>query len=53
MVQSAKRFAPNREVFMIHVGEDREGLKRVQLDDYDDNLLDLLGEGLDIIMGIS
>jgi hypothetical protein len=29
VVQSAKRFAPNREVLMIHVNEDCEGLERV------------------------
>jgi hypothetical protein len=34
VVQSAKRFAPNREVFMIHADEDCEGLEWVQLDDY-------------------
>jgi hypothetical protein len=29
VVRSAKHFTPNREVFMIHAGEDCEGLKRV------------------------
>jgi hypothetical protein len=47
VVQSAKRFAPNREVFMIHANEDCEGLERVQLDDYDDYLLDPLDEDVD------
>jgi hypothetical protein len=40
VVRSAKRFAPNREVFMIHAGENCEGLELVQLGDYDDYLLD-------------
>jgi hypothetical protein len=49
-MQSAKRFAPNREVFMIPADEDCEGLERVQLDDYDDYLLDPLDEDVDVIM---
>jgi hypothetical protein len=52
VVRSAKRFAPNREVFMIHAGEDCEGLDWVQLDDYDDYLLDPLDEDVDATMGI-
>jgi hypothetical protein len=31
---SIKRFTPNHEVFMIHVDEDSEELKYVQLDNY-------------------
>jgi hypothetical protein len=53
VVRSAKCFAPNREVFMIHAGEDCEdceGLERVQLDDYDDYLLDPLDEDVDATM---
>jgi hypothetical protein len=42
VVWSAKRFVSNREVFMIHAGEDCEGLERIQLDDYDDYLVDPL-----------
>jgi hypothetical protein len=55
VVRSAKCFAPNREVFMIHAGEDCEdceGLERVQLDDYDDYLLDPLDEDVDVTMGV-
>jgi hypothetical protein len=52
VVRSAKRFAPNREVFTIHAGEDCEGLERAHLDDYGDYLLDLLDEDVDITMGI-
>jgi hypothetical protein len=37
---------------MIHTGEDCEGVERVQLDDYDDYLLDPLDEDLDTTMGI-
>jgi hypothetical protein len=51
-IRSAKCFAPNREVFMIHAAEDCEGLERVQLDDYNDYLLDPLDEDVDTIMGI-
>jgi hypothetical protein len=43
MVRSAKCFAPNREVLMIHVDEDCEGLERV-------HLLDPLDEDVDTIM---
>jgi hypothetical protein len=52
MVRSAKRFAPSREVFMIHTGEDCEGVERVQLDNYDDYLLDPLDEDVDVTMGV-
>jgi hypothetical protein len=41
---------PNREVLMTHADEDCEGLERVQLDDYDDYLLDLLDEDVDVTM---
>jgi hypothetical protein len=51
VVQSAKHFTPNQEAFMIHAGEDCEGLERVQLDDYD-YLLDPLDEGVDVTMDI-
>jgi hypothetical protein len=37
---------------MIHGGEDCEGIERVQLDDYDDYLLDPLHEDVDVTMGI-
>jgi hypothetical protein len=47
VVRSAKRFAPNREVFMIHADEDCEGLERVQLDDY---LVHPLDEDADVTM---
>jgi hypothetical protein len=47
VVRGAKRFAPNREVFMIHVGKDCEALERVQLDDQDDYLVDPLDEDVD------
>jgi hypothetical protein len=50
VVQSAKHFAPNREVFMIHTDKDCEGLERVQLDDYDDCLLDPLDKDVDVTM---
>jgi hypothetical protein len=36
-VVSTKRFAPDREVFMIHVDKDSKGLEHVQLGDYDDD----------------
>jgi hypothetical protein len=52
VVRSAKRFVYNQEVFMIHTSEDCEGLERVQLDDYDDYLLDPLDEDVDVTMGI-
>jgi hypothetical protein len=48
VAQSAKRFAPNREVFMIHAGEDCAGVESVQLDDCDDYLLDPLDEDVDV-----
>jgi hypothetical protein len=35
---------------MIHAGEDCEGLEQVQLDDYDDYLLDPLDEDVDVTM---
>jgi hypothetical protein len=35
---------------MIHVDEDCEGLERVQLDDYDDYLLDILDQDMDVTM---
>jgi hypothetical protein len=35
---------------MIHIGKDNEGLERVQLDDYDDYLLDPLDEDVDVTM---
>jgi hypothetical protein len=35
---------------MIHADEDCEGLERVQLDDYDDYLLDPLDEDVDETM---
>jgi hypothetical protein len=35
---------------MIHVDEDCEGLEQVQLDDYDDYLLDTLDEDVDATM---
>jgi hypothetical protein len=44
---SAKRFAANQEVFMIHADEDCEGLEWVQLDDY---LVDPLDEDTDVTM---
>jgi hypothetical protein len=49
-VRSAKRFAPNREVLMIHANKDCEGLERVQLDNYNDYLLDPLDEDVDVTM---
>jgi hypothetical protein len=52
VVRSAKRFAPNREVFVIHTGDDCEALEWVQLDDYDDYLHDQLDEDVDVTMGI-
>jgi hypothetical protein len=50
VARSAKRFVPNQEVFMFHTGEDRESLERVQLDDYDDYLIDPLDEDVDVTM---
>jgi hypothetical protein len=50
VARSIKCFAPNQEVFMIHASEDCEGLERVQLDDYDDYLIDPLDEDVDVIM---
>jgi hypothetical protein len=50
VARGAKRFAPNQEVFMIHAGEDCEGLERVQLDFYDDYLVDPLDEDVDVTM---
>jgi hypothetical protein len=47
---SAKRFAPNQEVLMIHANKNCEGLERFQLDDYDDYLLDPLDEDVDKTM---
>jgi hypothetical protein len=35
---------------MIHTGEDCEGLERVQLDHYDDYLLDPFNEDMDVIV---
>jgi hypothetical protein len=35
---------------MVHTGEDCEGLKRVQLDDYNDYLLDPLDKDVDVTM---
>jgi hypothetical protein len=52
VARSAKHFAPNREVFMIHTGEDCEGIERVQLDNYHDYLLDPFDEDVDVTMGI-
>jgi hypothetical protein len=49
-MRSAKRFAPNREVLIIHADEDCEGLEWVQPDDYDDYLLDPLDEDVDVTM---
>jgi hypothetical protein len=49
-VRSSKHLAPNREVLMIHADEDCEGLERVQLDDYNDYLLDPLDEDMDVTM---
>jgi hypothetical protein len=37
---------------MIHAGEDYEGLKRAQRDDYDGYLLEPLDEDVDVTMGI-
>jgi hypothetical protein len=37
---------------MIHTGEDCEGLEWVQLDDYNDYLLDPLDEDVHVTMGI-
>jgi hypothetical protein len=37
---------------MIHTGEDCEGVERVQLDNYDDYLLDPLDEDVDVTMGV-
>jgi hypothetical protein len=48
VARSAKHYAPNREVFMIHAGENCEGLEWVQLDDYDDYLVDPLEEDMDV-----
>jgi hypothetical protein len=48
--QSAKCFTPNREVFMIQADENYEGLERVQLDDYNDYLLDPLDGDVDATM---
>jgi hypothetical protein len=50
VVRSAKRFAPNQEVLMIHADEDCEGLEWVQLDDYDNYLLDPLEKDVDATM---
>jgi hypothetical protein len=47
-VRCAKHFNP--EVLMIHADEDCEGLEWVQLDDYDDYLLDPLDEDVDVAM---
>jgi hypothetical protein len=49
-VWGAKRFAPNREVLTIHADKVCEGLERVQIDDYDDYLLDPLDEDVDVTM---
>jgi hypothetical protein len=49
-VRSAKCFAPNQEVLMTHTDEDYEGQEWVQLDDYDDYLLDPLDEDMDVTM---
>jgi hypothetical protein len=35
---------------MIHADKDCEGLERVQLDDYDDYLLDALDKDVDVTM---
>jgi hypothetical protein len=53
VVRSAKRFAPNQEVFIIHADEDSEGLEQVQLDEYDNYFLDPLDEDVDAIIGIN
>jgi hypothetical protein len=50
LVQSAKHFAPNQEVLMIHADQDCDSLERVQLGDYDDYLLDPLDEDVDATM---
>jgi hypothetical protein len=47
-VRHAKCF--NQEVLMIHTDEDCEGLEQVQLDDYDDYILDPLDEEVDVTM---
>jgi hypothetical protein len=48
VVRRAKCF--NREVLTIHAKEDCEGLERVQLDDYNDYLLDPLDEDVEVSM---
>jgi hypothetical protein len=48
VVRCAKHF--NRDVLMIHADEDCEGLERVQLDDYDEYLLDPLEDDVDETM---
>jgi hypothetical protein len=50
MKTRARRFTPNREVLMIHADENYEGLERIQLDDYNDYLLDPLDEDVDVTM---
>jgi hypothetical protein len=50
VVWRAKHFAPNQEVLMIHADEDCEGPERVQLDDYNDYLLDPLDKDADVTM---
>jgi hypothetical protein len=37
---------------MIHASKDCEGIEQVQLDDYNDYLLDPLDEDVDVTMGI-
>jgi hypothetical protein len=50
VARSAKLFAHNREVFIIHAVQDCEGVERVQLDNYDDYLLDQLNKDVDVTM---
>jgi hypothetical protein len=52
--RSTKCFAPDREVFMIHVDKDSEGLEHVQLDDYctdnNDYTSDTVNQSMDMMM---
>jgi hypothetical protein len=50
VVRNATCFTLNREVLMIHADKYYEGLERVQLDDYNDYLLDPLDEDEDATM---
>jgi hypothetical protein len=51
VARTTKRFASDREVFMIQADGDGEGLERVQLDNYvDDYIYDPLDQGVDVTM---